>query len=887
VERCGFFDANLVGEEYDRVYLASQFAAYFASFIGNGVFAEHSNQLQVMEMATSQMQIGVERGQAWINGYWYENTDILYLPIDVADGVLNRIDSVVLRFEFSERNMRLAVKKGTPAINPIAPEVTRTADYYELQLATISIPAGSIKITQAQITDTRMNQDVCGWVTGVVKQLDTTTLFNQFESYFDEFKQFYENDYANWTAEQKQAYITWVTLQENDYTNWTNEQKAEYDEWYASHIDLWQNEFTTWFVGIKEILDENAAAKLLTLISDLDVLKADRSVIRSATLSAANWSNTSPYKQTVAVDGVTAQSINEILPGTHITDAQLLALQNADLRDGGQSEGSITVLAAKTKPTVDIPLTIVVGYNRSTSLSQKFTGIYYAKDYGLDNEADDNADVLNELIKMVNSVGGGMIIMPTGQYKIKKPITLLSNVSIEGQGPSTGFVVNADIDCFNTNYQASRFSIGNFSIDGNRDNITFSSGGCGLKVNISHVTVHDIVTRAIAKVSCMVNYEAPADTSRGETGFLVRITRNSFEESLEEGIKIGYRLTDSWITYNNVGSDKANLYLEGFTFRIIGNHFDGNPEYNVYVPSGCKDVNFANNIFENSKKHSIYITCQHYENSKSQTVFFTGNQIKNCGTDNKKSSVMLINGNDTWVNRNIVIANNNIEITTDEHYADYLIKAKGINGLSISGNGFLGMANEKPILLADSVTNFDVIGNCGINTYTQKSFINLLNKSQDLKDNTRSTTWQTYDLTVGYDETAADPFGGTGVNTLLMQGSYAKIQQAVVNLKPSTEYYFSFYVKSNGGTGTDISYAVIKTNDTDFIISPTSYYSKLSTAWTRVSTSFTTDADTTEVLICPVKSLGNNNISGCNVLLTGVMLSEGSSLQDYEESFDV
>ena len=198
MERCGFFDAYLNGEEYDRVYLAQHFAAYFASFIANGVFAEHSNQLQVMEMAIPQMQIGVERGQGWINGYWYENTDTLYMPVDVADGVLNRIDSVVLRLGFSERNMWLAVKKGTPAIKPVAPEVTRTADYYELQLATISIPAGSIKITQAQITDTRMNQDVCGWVTGVVKQLDTTTLFNQFEAYFAEFKESYETDFETW-----------------------------------------------------------------------------------------------------------------------------------------------------------------------------------------------------------------------------------------------------------------------------------------------------------------------------------------------------------------------------------------------------------------------------------------------------------------------------------------------------------------------------------------------------------------------------------------------------------------------------------------------------------------------------------------------------------------
>lgn len=255
MERCGFFDANLVGEEYDRVYLASQFAAYFASFIGNGVFAEHSNQLQVMEMETPQMQIGVERGQAWINGYWYENTDMLYLPIDVADGVLNRIDSVVLRLGFSERNMWLAVKKGTPAINPIAPEVTRTADYYELQLATISIPAGSIKITQAQITDTRLNAAVCGWVTGVVQQIDTTTLFEQFETYFEEFKQFYEGDYNVWTTQQKSEYISWITGAEADMEDWTDEQKQQFNEWFEE---------------IKDQLGEDVAGHLQGEIDRLD-----------------------------------------------------------------------------------------------------------------------------------------------------------------------------------------------------------------------------------------------------------------------------------------------------------------------------------------------------------------------------------------------------------------------------------------------------------------------------------------------------------------------------------------------------------------------------------------------------------------------------------------
>lgn len=268
MERCGFFDAYLNGEEYDRVYLAAQFAAYFASFIGNGVYAEHSNQLQVVAMPTPQMQVGVEKGQGWINGYWYENTDTMYLPIKVADGVLNRIDSIVLRLGFAERNMWLMVKEGTPAINPIAPEVTRTADYYDLQLATISIPASSIRITQAQIQDTRMNQDVCGWVTGVVKQLDTTTLFNQFETYFQEFKENNQADYEEWTETQKQAWLLWVSGQETDFTDWTDEQKEEYETWYATHIDQWQSDFDTWFENIKGQLGEDAAGNLQNQIDE-------------------------------------------------------------------------------------------------------------------------------------------------------------------------------------------------------------------------------------------------------------------------------------------------------------------------------------------------------------------------------------------------------------------------------------------------------------------------------------------------------------------------------------------------------------------------------------------------------------------------------------------
>lgn len=270
MERCGFFDANLVGEEYDRVYLASQFAAYFASFIGNGVFAEKQSELKVTEMPTQQMGVAVKAGQGWIDGYWYENTEDLFFDLDVADGVLNRIDSIVLRLGHAERDMWLAVKKGTPAVTPMVPELTRNADYYELQLATVYIAASSIKVTQSAITDTRMVTAVCGWVTGVVKQIDTTELFDQFEAFFSEFKQSSTDDFDEWAKAKQAEYQAFVDAEEADYSEWTEDKKTEFNSWYSQNTTGWSKEFNDWFNSVKDQLSEDAAGQLQNMIDEVD-----------------------------------------------------------------------------------------------------------------------------------------------------------------------------------------------------------------------------------------------------------------------------------------------------------------------------------------------------------------------------------------------------------------------------------------------------------------------------------------------------------------------------------------------------------------------------------------------------------------------------------------
>ncbi len=43
MERSSFFNAELVDEKYDRTYNAEDFARYFASFIGSGIFPNPTN----------------------------------------------------------------------------------------------------------------------------------------------------------------------------------------------------------------------------------------------------------------------------------------------------------------------------------------------------------------------------------------------------------------------------------------------------------------------------------------------------------------------------------------------------------------------------------------------------------------------------------------------------------------------------------------------------------------------------------------------------------------------------------------------------------------------------------------------------------------------------
>ena len=229
----------------DRKYTSTFFAEYFASFIGNGVFPNPSTNTQVV--ADGGIDVTVQEGKAWIDGYILYVDNPQSLTLDTGDNLLPRIDKIVIRLDKINREIVLAVKKGTPATNPTAPNLQRDGDMHELGIANIRVNIGATNITQSNITDLRLNSNECGIVKGTIEEIDTTTLFNQYQS---------------WISQKKQEF-------NQDLINYTNDKKGEWDNWYDLTTTQLQQEFMAWFNMLVDILDENTAGNLLNMITDI------------------------------------------------------------------------------------------------------------------------------------------------------------------------------------------------------------------------------------------------------------------------------------------------------------------------------------------------------------------------------------------------------------------------------------------------------------------------------------------------------------------------------------------------------------------------------------------------------------------------------------------
>lgn len=156
---------------------ATDVAAYLAG-LTSGVF---SGDEDFPVTAAGGLKVTVGAGRGWVHpsrftGYSItkRETDTLTMPL--ADPSLPRIDRIVMRYDAGARAASLQVLQGTASSTPTAPAISRTELIYDLCLAEITRPAGSTSISTGQITDTRLDEALCGIVRDGVTGIPTDEL---------------------------------------------------------------------------------------------------------------------------------------------------------------------------------------------------------------------------------------------------------------------------------------------------------------------------------------------------------------------------------------------------------------------------------------------------------------------------------------------------------------------------------------------------------------------------------------------------------------------------------------------------------------------------------------------------------------------------------------
>ena len=170
----------------DRLYNAQQMSEIFEGLITDGVYESVGNKLAVQP--NSGMTIQIATGRGWFGKRWVNNDSVYLQTLEPSDVTLNRYCAVCVRVDITNgvRTAQPYFKYGDFATRPVKPTMVRTETVKEYCLAYVYIKAGATAITAADIEDTRANESLCGWVTGLIEQLSSKTLFEQFKAIFDE-----------------------------------------------------------------------------------------------------------------------------------------------------------------------------------------------------------------------------------------------------------------------------------------------------------------------------------------------------------------------------------------------------------------------------------------------------------------------------------------------------------------------------------------------------------------------------------------------------------------------------------------------------------------------------------------------------------------------------
>lgn len=229
-------------------------------------------------------------------GFW--SASDIDLTVWIGDGAYPRIDRVVVSWHIPNQTDLpvVEIRKGTPGAEPVAPELVNDGEYAEICLAEIAVAAGAIEISAQDITDTRLDESLCGLVSMGLEKYPTDGLNEQFQD---------------------------------------------------------------WFADLKSQLSGDVAANLQRQIDEVMAFAKSRPVVSLGTARAESWTELPPYTNTVKLPEMgDAESCDAIVGPIYSANdvAAREAVRKAVISPVSQQAGSVTLVADGARPAADIPI---------------------------------------------------------------------------------------------------------------------------------------------------------------------------------------------------------------------------------------------------------------------------------------------------------------------------------------------------------------------------------------------------------------------------------------------------------------------------------------------------------------------------------------------------
>lgn len=413
----GFYDSV----NGDRLYSAADMNKPYKRVIADGIFptpqGTPSTDFQVV--AVSGMSVAVLAGNAMIGSRWAENTDDVGITIAGNSSSSPRIDSIFLHIDtgMDTRAAGVVYRQGTAAGTPTAPAMVQTDNITELRLADILVAPSAAIITQANITDQRGGSD-CPWVAGLIQQVDTSALFDQYRAAYAEQQQDQANEWNTFMDHLARDYDISMSLRKHEST-YTSTAAASLIPINIDGYDTTKDLLQVYINGIFAVEGTHYIVKSAAQIQLTNAISAGQKVhfvIYKAVMGGAQPIIPTDEQVQDAVDAYMDAHPGALVVDPELSDTSTHAIQNKAVTEAIENVNC-----------------------RLNDLKSTFSNVWNAvKDGKCDNTGKtDCTSIVQSAINNAND--GTMLFFPKGTYLFNGGITITGKKGITIKGEGTGY----------------------------------------------------------------------------------------------------------------------------------------------------------------------------------------------------------------------------------------------------------------------------------------------------------------------------------------------------------------------------------------------------------------------------------------------------------------